>query len=261
MRRHRASDGGEGGDRQALLEEHRPSAIRARLSARRQPSSYLEDAVLGAVDGSISTFATVAGAVGGGFSAVVVAVLGLAKLLADAFSMAVSNYQSASSRQGRIEQARRTEEAHVERFPEGEREEVRELFAQKGFAGETLEQIVATITSDRQVWVETMVREEHGLQTAAPSPVRAAAATFAAFVAVGCLPLLPFLVPALSATLQLWLCGGLTAGAFVAVGAVKGRVLGRPLLPSCAGTLLSGGAAAALAFAVGRLLRQAFGAS
>jgi hypothetical protein len=70
-------------------------------------------------------------------------VLGLAKLLADGCSMAVSNYQSASSRVARIEQVRRTEESHVERIPEGEREEIRALFARKGFSGEVLEKIVS----------------------------------------------------------------------------------------------------------------------
>lgn len=258
MRKTFTSEGNNGTENH-LVAEHRPPAIRHRLASK-QPSHYLEDAVLGAVDGSISTFATVAAAIGGGFSALVVAILGLAKLLADGFSMAVSNYQSVSSRQGRIEQVRRTEENHVERIPEGEKEEIRTLFASKGFQGEVLDQIVATITSNRELWIDTMMREEHGLGTAVPNPLRAAIATFVAFMAVGFLPLVPFFVPTISLAMQLWLCAALTAAAFIGIGVVKGRVIGRPLIFSGIGTLLTGGAAAALAYIVGRLLRQAFGA-
>ena len=89
-----------------------------------------------------------------------VIVLGFANLLADGLSMAVSNYQGTKSQREQVEQARRKEEHHIEQIPEGEREEVRQIFARKGFEGGVLEKIVEVITQDRQLWIRTMLTEE-----------------------------------------------------------------------------------------------------
>lgn len=151
--------------------EHRPDAVRARLAARHR-HRYISDAVLGGIDGCVTMFAVVAGASGGGFSSLVV--LGFANLLADGFSMAVSNYQSTKSQREQVEKARRSEEEQIRRYPKGEREEVRQISAAKGFDEEVLGQVVEVITRDRRVWVETMLREELGLQVVSPSPLRAA---------------------------------------------------------------------------------------
>jgi VIT1/CCC1 family predicted Fe2+/Mn2+ transporter len=150
--------------------------------------------VLGAIDGSVTTFAIVAASVGGGLSEVVIIVLGLANLLADGFSLAVGNYHATQSQVERIEMARRVENDHIDRVPEGEREEVRMILTRKGLRGGTLANAVAVITSDRRLWVDTMVAEEWGLPVAHPSPFREALATFGAFGACGFLPLLPFVL-------------------------------------------------------------------
>ncbi len=242
-----------------LTADHHPLAIHARLD-RTQPHSYLGDAVLGGIDGCVTTFAVVAGAVGGGFPAVVAIVLGFANLLADGFSMAVSNYQGTKSQREIVEEARRTEEHHIDHIPEGEQEEIRQIFARKGFAGDTLEKIVDVITQDRQLWVNTMLTEELGLEVNGPSPVRAALATFAAFSVVGIIPLVAFLVPSLTAEQAFLVSAVATALAFFGVGMIKGLVLGRSAVRSGLETLLLGGVAALLAYAVGAWLRQTFGA-
>lgn len=244
--------------RQELEAEHHPQAIESRVKDR-EGGGYLGDAILGAVDGSVTTFAVVAGVVGGGFSGAVVVVLGFAKLLADAFSMGVSNYLGTRSEQERLEQARRREHRHIEEIPEGERREIREIFQQKGFGGETLEEIVEVITQDRDLWVETMLTEELGLQLESASPLRAGLTTFLAFVLVGAVPLIPFLIPALSMQQAFIASGVVTALAFAGVGLAKGMALERPLPRSTLETLLTGGGAAVLAYAVGHWLRQAYG--
>ena len=77
------------------------------------------------------------------------------------------------------------EHRHVDLDPEGEREEVRQIFQSKGFSGEDLTRLVALITSDRARWVRTMLTEEYGLPQQVRSPWLAAVTTFSAFLVCG----------------------------------------------------------------------------
>ncbi len=234
-------------------------AIRQRIG-RPPGRGYLSDAVLGGIDGAVTTFAIAAAAVGGGLPGLVVVVLGLANLIADGFSMAASNYLSVKSEHDEVARTRQQEEDHIRHVPWGEREEIRQIFESKGFSGELLEQIVSIITARKDVWVDTMLTEEHGLSLASRNPLRAGLATFGAFLAAGLLPLLPFLV-ASSATSQVFGASiVVTAAAFGGIGLLKGRILQRSMIRSGVETLLVGGVAAALAYGVGHALRQMYAA-
>jgi vacuolar iron transporter family protein len=238
-----------------LRKDHHPDAIRRRLDAGAR-RSYLADAILGGIDGCVTTFAVVAGALGGGFSGVVVVVLGLANLLADGFSMGASNYLGAKSEREALEQARLAEELHVAQIPHGEREEIRQVFSRKGFHGEVLERIVEVITADPKLWVDTMLTEELGLQLKGRSPVRAGLATFAAFLIVGLVPLLPFLMTVLEEDRRFLTSMIFTGFAFLGIGLAKGRVLARPMWKAGVETLLVGGMAAVLAYGMGHGVRN-----
>lgn len=243
---------------QARLEEnHTEQAIAQRL-ARVEGRSYLRDLVYGAVDGIVTTFAIVAGVAGARLSDGVVIILGLANLLADGASMAASNYLGARTERAELERARRREESQIRALPDGERAEIREIFRRKGFSGQQLEDVVDVITSDPKLWVETMLTEELGLSRDPGDPRRAALATFVAFVIAGSLPLLVYVVQALTGVRLphpfLW-SSVMTGIAFVVVGALKGRWSGAPPWRSAAETLLVGGGASALAYAIGVLLR------
>lgn len=237
---------------------HTPAAIRQRLRERTK-HSYIGDAVLGGIDGCVTTFAVVAGAVGGGFTSLVVVVLGLANLLADGFSMAVGNYQGTRSEQEHVERARRNEETEIKEFPAGEREEIRQIYMMKGFEGELLESVVDVITEDRKLWVDTMLTEELGLQLESPSPLKAAITTFAAFLAVGIVPLLPFLFADLELQTAFVASCIMTGIAFFSVGIARGIAVGRKPLWTGVTTMLTGGAAAAVAYGVGAWLGAKFG--
>ena len=242
----------------ATHDDHHPEAIRTRLSDAYR-HSYVGDAVLGAIDGCVTTFAVVAGAVGAGFPNLVALVLGVANLVADGFSMAVSNYQATKSEQHLLERVRSTEEHHIDEIPEGEREEIRQIFAAKGFDGPVLEQVVDVITADRKLWVETMIREEWGLQVEGANPLRAAITTFLAFGLVGLLPLLPFLLVFVGPENAFGWSAIITALAFFGVGVIKGRETHKPMLWSGVETLLTGGAAATLAYLAGSWLQGLYG--
>ena len=243
--------------RRQLEVDHTREAVAARLAAGYQ-HSYLRDLVLGAIDGCVTTFAVVSGVAGAGLPTSVVLVLGMANLLADGFSMAVSNFQGIRAEQQMRERARRTEEHHLDQVPEGEREEVRQIFARKGLAGDDLEQLVRILTSDRRLWVDTMLEQEHGLSLAGPSAWRAGAATFGAFVVVGLVPLLIILYELMAgpAAHPYFWSTLLTGAAFFAVGAAKGHFVERSWYQSGLETLGVGGLAAMLAYVVGYLLRQ-----
>ncbi|MDI5889615.1 VIT1/CCC1 transporter family protein [Halomonas rhizosphaerae] len=244
--------------REALEHEHRPEVIERRLRA---PSrlQHMPDAILGGIDGCVTTFAVVSGAFGAGFSSTVALVLGVANLLADGFSMAVSNYEAIQAQRDHVEGVRRTENHHIDEVPEGEREEIRQIFQRKGFTGETLERVVETICSDHEVWVETMVSEEHGLQTVGLSPWRSALATFIAFLVVGAMPLLPYAIPGLDTTRQFLASLAVAGLMFFLIGMGKSLVYHQPVLKAGLRTLLIGGVAAGLAFLTGHLAQALFG--
>ena len=220
----------------------------------------LEDFVYGATDGAVTTFAVVAGVVGASLSPSIVLILGFANLLADGLSMAVGNYLAAKTRLEYIEKARRREEWEIDNLVEQEKQEIRDIYAKKGFKEELLEEIVRIITSRRKVWVDTMMREELGLIEGSTRPMDTAITTFVAFNLVGLIPLLPFVVMfvtglAIIASFDAFTYSIiLTGAAFFLIGGVKGRVVQKPLIRSGLGTLLIGGIAASVAFVVGYIL-------
>lgn len=105
--------------RSGLAADHTPRAVEARIGAA-PAQNYLWDFVYGSIDGCVTTFAVVAGVVGANLDATVVLILGFANLIADGFSMAVSNYLGTKAELQTQERAPRIEEMHVEQIPAGE---------------------------------------------------------------------------------------------------------------------------------------------
>lgn len=223
---------------------------------------HLADGVFGATDGIVTTFAVVAGAAGADLSPGIVLIMGFANLLGDGVSMAVGNYLGLESQQEAWREERRREIWEMEHLPQAEREEIRRLYRGKGFKGETLERIVETITTDKQRWLEEMMREELGLQEERLAPLMSGLVTFAAFVAAGVLPLLPYVLAFLgpSASWRLFPSSlGVTAIAFFGVGAARCVVTRRPWWQSGFQILALGGFAALCAFVVGYALSDLVG--
>lgn len=242
----------------SLANDHTPEAIRARLTKGQSPS-VIRDAVLGGIDGCVTTFAVVAGAVGASLQESVIIILGFANLLADGFSMAAGNYLGAKSVNEEVGKAMSEENQHIERIPEGEKEEIRQIFSAKGFEGDLLERIVAVVVGNRKLWIETMVTDELGLRPGDSRPFRAAWATFIAFCFAGAVPITIFIIPGLSSSDRfIWSCFA-TATTFFLIGFLKGRVLRRSSWKSGLETLMLGGAAAGLSYLVGFLLRSIAG--
>ena len=221
-------------------------------------SSYLSDFVYGGIDGSVTTFAVVAGVVGASLSPSIVLILGFANLFADGFSMAVGNYLSTKSKREYIEKIRKAEEVSVRRIPGEEREEIREIFKEKGFSGRQLEDAVKIITGNKKIWVDTMMKDGFGMLEEEKSPIRGALVTFIAFNLIGFIPLLAYVLSYLFLYLreQTFLLSIIfTSCAFFIVGSVKGKIVDKKWYLSGLETLLIGGTAAAIAFLVGFFLK------
>ncbi len=241
-----------------LIDTHTPEAIRRRLETK-PAHSYLRDFVYGAIDGIVTTFAVVAAVAGANLSAGIVIILGIANLLGDGFSMAVGNFLATRTERQQKQKARRIEEEHIAEIPEGEKEEIRQIFLKKGFTGKDLDRAVEVITSDERLWVETMLKEELGMTLGGPSPVRAGFSTFAAFVLFGSLPLSVFIFVHFhpeSIPNPFFLSAVMTAIAFFGVGTLKSRFVDEKWFWAGVETLLVGGVAATLAYAAGHFFKN-----
>ena len=241
----------------ALIQDHQPEVIRERLAGGGKTQN-VSDAVLGGIDGCITTFSVVSGSIGAGFPSSVALILGFANLFADGFSMAVSNYESSKADQEFVAGIRKTEERHIAEIPAGEREEIRQIYQAKGFEGELLEKVVDTITADKTIWLDEMLTQEHGIGKSAPQPLVSALVTFCAFVVVGTVPLVPYAFSTLPVGTQFLFSASLAAIMFFGIGMVKSLVLSRPVFVSGLRTLLTGGAAATLAYVTAHILQEVF---
>lgn len=232
-----------------LEHSHTREEIQARL-ARDTQSSYLRDWLYGGIDGTITTFAIVAGVVGADLSAMVLLVLGLANLVADGFAMGAGNYSATKAELDEYARLLAIERKHIAIEPSGEREEIRQIFGLKGFSGAELERIVEVISADEDLWAKTMTIEEYGLSPAPKSPILAALSTSAAFVLCGLVPLASYLIAHSFA----W-CVVATGLLFFAIGAAKSRWSLTGWARSGLETLMIGMSAAGLSFVIGFALR------
>lgn len=218
---------------------------------------YLGEFVYGAIDGSVTTFAVVAGAAGANLESSIVIILGFANLFADGFSMSVGSYLSSKSEKDNYEKHKNIEYWEIENMREREVEEVRDIYREKGFEGELLEKVVDVITEDKDRWVDTMMKDELEMIPSNKSPLAMAAMTFIAFLVVGFIPLLVYVYDYVAGIpsdhLFLFSCL-MTSVAFIAVGFLKSYVTDTSKLKGVFETLLLGAVAAAVAYFVGDIL-------
>ncbi|WP_161890029.1 VIT1/CCC1 transporter family protein [Pontibacter russatus] len=217
---------------------------------------YIAEFVYGAIDGTITTFAVVAGAEGASLSTSVVVILGLANLIADGFSMSVGNFFSTKAERDSFENHKAVEYWEVENMREREVEEIREIYAAKGFKGELLEKVVEVITADKDVWVDTMMKEELEMTKDDKTPFKTAGVTFLSFLIIGSIPLLTYLFGEVEEGSLFLYSSILTGIALAIIGVLKSRVTEQNMVRGVAETVFLGGVAALLAYFVGDILEK-----
>lgn len=192
-------------------------------------SPTLADVILGGQDGLVNVLGIVLGVAAATLDAHIVLVAGLAATFAESVSMAAVAYTTALAETAHYESEREREYRHVHLVPAVEREEIREIYRQKGFESELLDQIVDKITADKDVWVGVMMAEEHQLTPITRGDaIRSALIVGVAAIIGSIIPLAPFALFPVS--ISLWLSLLISAIVLFVVGVYKARTtVGHPV--------------------------------
>ena len=222
----------------------------------RRFEKYLGEFVYGGIDGCVTTFAVVAGSVGAGLDSVVIIILGFANLLADGFAMSVGAYLSSKSNKDNYQKYKQREYWEVDNMPESEREEVRNIYRAKGFTGKLLDQVVEVITSDKDRWVNDMMKEELEMMEDDKSPVIIGLITYVSFISIGLIPLIIYVIDYIKPIDKglFAVTSILTAMGFIIIGLLKAYVNQTKFWKGILETLFLGGIAALVAYYVGYFL-------
>ena len=219
-------------------------------------SRWLADVVLGAQDGLVNTLGVVLGVAAASADSRIVFASGMAAGIAESLSMAAVGYTSSVARGDLFRSEREREYRHVEQTPEIEREELRALYARKGFEGELLERVVATICANKDVWVALMMTEEHALLPVDRRASLRAAGVIGVSALVGSvLPVVPFAAFGLRVSVVVAL--GLGAALLFTLGAFKASVTAGRKMKSGTELAVIGMACAISGYVVGTLLAPA----
>ena len=219
---------------------------------------YLGEFVYGGMDGCVTTFAVVAGAVGAGLDSAIIIILGFANLLADGFAMSVGAYLSTKTEKDNFDKYRNQLAKNMEAVHDHEIQEIQKIYSEKGFEGQLLNEVVEVITKDKERWIDVKMKE--GLQMSRPmkSPVRIGGITYVSFILIGLIPLLIFVIDYINPlNLNLFVTSSiLTAGGFFLIGWLKAYVNQTRVFKGVAETVGLGAIAATVAYFVGDLLEH-----
>lgn len=217
---------------------------------------WLRPAVFGVMDGLVSNFALVAGVAGGGAAPRVVALTGVAGLVAGAFSMATGEYTSVASQAELTRAEIDIEREEIRRAPEAEEAELAALYRSRGVEATVARDVARQLSADpEQAW-RVHAREELGVDPdSLPSPWTAAGSSFVAFALGAAVPALPYLLGARSLGLVLML----SLSALFVTGALVGRLTSRSWLYSGLRQLVLGAMAAGATYAIGSAVGPGIG--
>jgi len=191
-------------------------------------ASSLSDVILGGQDGLVNVLGVILGVAAATFDSQIVLIAGLAATFAESVSMGAVAYTSTLADADFYESEREREYRHIVEVPNLERQEIRQIYSDKGFGGELLERIVNTITEDKDVWVAVMMAEEHQLvPTNRKEALKSALIVGFSAIVGSLIPLLPFIL--LPVKTGMWTSILVAALVLFFVGAYKARTtVGHP---------------------------------
>jgi VIT1/CCC1 family predicted Fe2+/Mn2+ transporter len=218
--------------------------------------NWLRDVILGGQDGLVNILGIILGVIAGGGSDTVLLAAGFAAAITESISMGAVGYTSSISERDYYEAEKAREAREIATVPEVERQEIRDIYASKGFSGPLLESVVDTITANRETWLATMMNEELHLQPVQTREILRVAIVITIATLIGHLiPLVPFMVLPRDPALILGIV--LSAIALFGVGVYSAVTLVGDWRMSGLRMLVIGLGAAAIGFLVGRLFNSA----
>lgn len=224
-------------------------------------ANYLGEFVYGGLDGCVTTFAVVSGAVGAELSANIILILGMANLLADGFAMSIGAYLSTRSRQDHFKNQLAEKIKLIKQDKKSPMDQLKQIYREKGLEESLIGEVSLAIARDNQNWAEELMRVEENMVVDDRSAVKIAMATYVSFIAVGLVPLLAYIFDLFCKGVdQLFLFScAFTAAGFIIIGWLKTYVAKTSLLKGIGETLLLGAAAATVSYFVGDILEQLIG--
>ncbi len=193
------------------------------LEPHLKESSAMRDFVFGFGDGINTSLGIAAGVGGADVSANIIVLAALVGMFTGAKAMAVQNYLAVKTQRQLLTSEIQREKWEIENKPDDERTEIEEIYKAKGFSGKELEMIVDKITSDKKVWLDTMLTEELNLNLdIAGSPLKSAFRMFVSFLIGGMLPILPFFF--LAGFEALLVAIGVSISTSFSVGVIKSKM-------------------------------------
>lgn len=242
-------------DKEASKKAHNQ---RAPEQHQHEQGKYIKSAIYGGLDGTITTFAVVAGVAGADLSTGIVLILGFANLFADGLSMAIGDFLSTKAEKEYASAERVREAWEVENYPEGEMKEMKEIYMGKGIDEKDADMMVKILSKHKKAWVDVMMIEELGIVDSEDSPLKNALVTFSSFTIFGFIPLLTYVLARLIPTLNdltfpvACLLTGITL--FI-LGALKVKVTGKKWYLAGLEMFIVGGLAALAAYIIGNMLQ------
>jgi VIT1/CCC1 family predicted Fe2+/Mn2+ transporter len=207
---------------------HTEHELHTRLDPHQRSVSGLSDIILGGQDGLVNVLGVILGVAAATHDPNIVLVAGLAATFAESVSMGAVAFTSTLADADYYDSELEREIRHIEQVPKLEREEVRKIYAEKGFLGDTLEHIVDTITANPDVWVAVMMSEEHKLTPIDRKKAWKVALVVGLSAILGSIiPIIPFIF--LPVTSSMWVSVIITALVLFVVGWYKARMtVGHP---------------------------------
>ncbi len=205
----------------------------------------ISDIILGGQDGLVSILGLLLGLAAATSSSKIIIAGGLATIFAETLSMAAVAYTSKMADRDHYAAERRQEIKEVKEVPETERQEIVDIYAAKGFSGKLLDDIVNHITSDHELWIDTMMREELNLLPVVKRDVYRFALVVGVSTFTGAfLPLIPFFFLSVHAALIAALIVSILV--LAGVGIYKANItLGKPVKSAIQMVIIGMGAAIA----------------
>jgi len=202
-----------------------PKTTAADLEAHKRlhrVGSRMSDVILGGQDGIVNVLGLVLGVAAASGSPRIIIAAALSTTFAESLSMAAVSYTSSQADRDYYRGQVEREKDHIQRFTDIEREEIRRIYTLKGFSGKQLDDIVQTITSDVNRWVDVMMAEELKISPVeGHSLLRSAGIVGIAAIIGSLIPVVPFF--GFPVTVAIWGSIAMAGASLFIVGAYKAK--------------------------------------